>query len=147
MVADDLRGSPAVPLVTELQDLGFTLSVADDGTLTVQPGSRLTADQRQRIIAHKTEIIAIVQGTDEGVRRRCEVFRRQLAAVSPPAVPALLFVPDIPYAQRVCFSCGDPNGRPTFGRCWRCSLAMRLVLGLQISPIVAEALEDARVVA
>lgn len=46
----------ATSLLLELESLGFTLRVAD-GKLLVSPASKLTADQRAEIVAHKRELV------------------------------------------------------------------------------------------
>jgi hypothetical protein len=83
--------------------------------------------------------------SDDDVVARSAVFRQQLEATPPPAVPAFLFKAGIPYTPAVCFSCGEPNGRTTFGRCWRCSVAWRLECRLPIQADVATALDSAKV--
>jgi len=145
MVGQDILDSPALPLLVELEHQGFSLRLTDRGVLRVEPGSRLTAGQRQQLIEYKASVVTILRCCDAGVVARRDAFERQLDGVAAPRVPALLFKTDVPYTMAVCFSCGDPNGRPSFGRCWRCALAARLALRLPISSALAQALDDARV--
>jgi hypothetical protein len=107
--------------------------------LRIRPASRITAAQPTRIRAHCDTLKRLLDEVDE----RRERFRQQLEASAAPVVPAFLFKP-VPYVASVCFSCGDANGRATFGRCWRCSLAWRLACRLAIPANLAAAIDDAR---
>ena len=141
----EIIDSTAVALLIELEAEGFTLRLTDRETLRVEPGSRLTREQRQQLRDFKAPIIEILRGRDQGVMERRQVFQQQLDGVEPPRVPPLLFKPHVPYTIAVCFSCAESNGRQTFGRCWRCSLAMRLVLRLPTTSTLAGALDEARI--
>ena len=44
--------SPALPLLIELEQHGFRISLTDDDEVRIVPGSKLTADQRGRVAAH-----------------------------------------------------------------------------------------------
>lgn len=63
-------------------------------------------------------------------------------ATPAPALPVFLFRPDVPYAPGVCFSCADALPESRYARCWRCSLAWRLVSGVPVSADEAAALES-----
>jgi hypothetical protein len=143
----NLFDSPAVPLLVALEDQGFELAVKADGRLRVAPGSRLTVDQRRQLVEHKVAVLMILRLCDAGVGERRDVFRRQLDAVGAPVVPAFLFRLAVPYIASLCFSCGEANGREGFGRCWRCSLAWRLAVGLPIPPDFGAAYDTAKRVA
>ncbi len=57
-----------------IRDAGFELTV-EDGTLYVEPASRLTEDQREFIRRHKAELIAELTAANDGDRlamRRCD---------------------------------------------------------------------------
>jgi hypothetical protein len=84
---------------------------------------------------------------DEGVAARRQVFRAQLEACEAPTVPAFVFTEGVAYVAGVCFSCGEANGRDTFGRCWRCALGWRLACRLAIPADLALAIDGARTVA
>jgi hypothetical protein len=146
MVADVFQ-SPALPLVLELAQQGFALVVTGDGRVRVEPGSRLTADQRQLLVQHKAAVATVLRGCDPEVAVRRDVFRAQIEAAERVMLPALVYKPDIAYTAGVCFSCGDPNGRAAHGRCWRCSLAWRLACRLPISSELAAVVDGARQVA
>ncbi|PYR34352.1 MAG: hypothetical protein DMF90_17485 [Acidobacteria bacterium] len=138
--------SPALPLVLALERAGFSLRLAGD-RVRVEPGSHLTEDQRRLLVAHKPEVVMLLRCSDPGVVDRREAFRAQLAEAGAPAVPAFLFKRDVPYAPAVCFSCGEANGRASFGRCWRCALAWRLACRLPIAAEFATAIDDMRRIA
>lgn len=137
----------AVGIVRELIASGFWLRVADTDRLQVEPGSRLTLEQRQLLAQHKTEVLALLRDCDDGVFRRHLLFHRQFRAAAAGQLPCFVFEPDVPYAPGVCFSCGDPNNRPNFGRCRRCSLAWRLACDLPIPADLAAAIDGAKKVA
>jgi hypothetical protein len=77
---------------------------------------------------------------------RRHVFRQQLDSTRAPGIPPFLFCPAVPYQAGLCFSCGVGLQERCFGRCWRCSLAWRLACGVPVPPLLASALDDARVV-
>jgi len=139
--------SPAVPLLVTLESEGFRMRLAADNRLQVEPGSRLTPVQRRLLVEHKPTVVMLLRCCDEGVADRREVFRAQLDATPPPTIPAFLYRSDVPYVEGRCFSCGDQTGRPSFGRCWRCSLAWRLACRLAISADLAIVIDGARQVA
>lgn len=143
-IADVLQ-SPALPLLVELESQGFALAMTDTGRLRIEPGSRLTTEQRASVQAHGAEIADLLRVCDAGVRARRATFECQMALLGPGVVSSLMFETGTPYAAGVCFSCGDALGRPLgFGRCWRCSLAWRLAYRLPITPELADAIDQAR---
>ncbi len=143
----DVFDSPALPLVLSLTDQGFRLSLTPEGRLHVAPGSKLTGDQRQQLRDYKDAVLRLVRCLDDGVVARRDAFRARIEAAERVVLPALVFAPDVPYAAGTCFSCGDPNGRPTHGRCWRCSLAWRLACRVPIPSDLALVVDQARQVA
>ena len=50
---------------------------------------------------------------------------------------SFLVCPNLSYQRGTCFSCGNPIG-DRYGRCWRCSLAWRVVVGVPISGVVVD---------
>lgn len=144
MTSDDLQ-SPAMGILCDLKRDGFRVELTPDDAIVITPKSSLTPDRRRQIVDHKTAIKTLLRGCDAGVMARVAEFRRQLAAVPAPRCPAFLFRSDVPYVRSVCFSCGDGLPEPRFSRCWRCSLAWRLAIGLPISADFAQALDEARV--
>jgi hypothetical protein len=138
--------SPAVAILFELHREGFTVDLTEDDTLTITPQSRLTPERKQTIVTHKDALKTLLRG-DEQVAARRQAFLEQLAHTPAPRVPAFLFKDGIVYAKGACFSCGDPLPQPTFGRCWRCSVAWRLACHLPIPADLAAALDSAKVMA
>ena len=137
---------PGLPLFIELGQGGFDLAVRH-GELWVRPVDRLPAALQARIQQHRDELVTLVRICDAGVQERVEVFRAQLEA-DPTTVGPFLFTPGVPYTKGICFSCSA--GLPPdagFGRCWRCSLAWRLAVGVPIPVEQAAAYDEARVVA
>jgi hypothetical protein len=63
-----------------------------------------------------------------------------------PGVPACLLRPGIPYVKGTCFSCGVVLRALVFGRCWRCSLAVRLACGLSMPTELMMEMDAARMV-
>jgi len=118
-----------------------------DDMLSIAPRSRLTPDLMHTIVMNKDALKALLRGGDAEVAARREVFGRQLARIPAPRIPAFLFREDVVYAKGFCFSCGDVLPQPTFGRCWRCSVAWRLACGLPLPADLAAALDGAKVIA
>jgi hypothetical protein len=129
-----------------LEAEGFRFSTAG-GRLRVRPTTRLTPELRDRLHRERDALLVLLRICDDGVQRRREAFVATLAAETAAVLPALVFTPDVPYVAGKCFSCAQPNDRPTFGRCWRCALAWRLALGLPISSDFAAAYDAAKRVA
>jgi hypothetical protein len=146
-MASDVINSPAVPLLLSLEEQGFTLTLTANGRLQVAPGSRLSAEQREQLVAQKDALLVLVRVSDPDVMLRRDVFRRRLDSAERTTLPALLYRADVPYAAGVCFSCGDKNGRSGYGRCWRCSLAWRLAARAPVPADIASVLDVAKQVA
>jgi hypothetical protein len=142
----DVLASVALPLFLRLADEGFTLEAVDEH-LRVSPAGHLTAAHRVTIQQHRDALFTLARICDAGVGERQGAFRDQLAAARPGTVPRFLFRGEVPYVRGRCFSCGDDLVELRFGRCWRCALAWRLAARLLIPTVVAEALDEARVVA
>jgi hypothetical protein len=106
--------------------------------------SLLTPAQRVQLGQQRAAVLTLLRICDAGVVARREVFQQQLNATAPPAVPAFVFTAGVPYVPGACFSCGEANGRETYGRCWRCALAWRLVCRLAIPTDVAIVIDGAR---
>lgn len=61
-----LKFSNASALFDELVSTGLAVRLTDDGqSLSVTPATRITDDQRQRIRAHKAELVALLRGKNE----------------------------------------------------------------------------------
>ena len=140
----DILQSPALPLLLELQASGLAVVVTASGTLRVGPRDRLTAAQLTAIETHKDALKALALVCEDGVQARRSAFIDQLAQLESALVPALMYRLDVPYRPGYCFSCGDPNGRVTFGRCWRCALGWRLAVRAPVSADIATVYDDAR---
>ena len=139
--------SPALLLLVELEHAGFQLRLSSGDRIQVEPGSKLTDAQRRFLTDYKVAIVMLLRCCDDGVVDRRDAFRAQLEVTAPQMTPAFLFRPDVPYVAGRCFSCGEVNGRATFGRCWRCSLAWRLACRLPIPADLAAVIDSARKVA
>ncbi len=145
MHADEFH-TPALFLFYRLREQGFELAEGTGGRLLIKPAARLTGDLRSVTRRHKGALLALIRICDEGVRGRCDVFQDQLEA-SPGTVGPFLFQLSVPYQRGTCFSCGARLPEPRFGRCWRCSLAWRLVCRLPIPAELARAYDESKVVA
>jgi hypothetical protein len=139
--------SPALPLLLKLEARAIHLELRADGRLIVEPASRLTAEEQAAVRAHARALALLVRICDDGVQRRRDVFATQRALTPSPGVPALLLRSDVPYVRGTCFSCGVLLNAVVFGRCWRCSLAVRLACGLSLPPDLLVAMDAARMVA
>ena len=142
----DVLGSPAVPLICELEVAGFDLSVVNS-RLRVSPASKLTPEYVQRIHSHRESLKTLVRICDDGTQARRTLFARQWAAAPPNQIPAFLVCLNLPYQRGLCFSCADRLDRPRFGRCWRCSLAWRLACRVPIPAELAQAYDESKVLA
>jgi hypothetical protein len=142
----DVVLTSAVAILFELHREGFTVDLTDDDALTIAPRSRLTPERQRTIVTHKDALKTLLRGVDEQVAARRHAFREQLARAAAPRVPAFLFREGVVYAKGTCFSCGDPLPQPTFGRCWRCSVAWRLACRPPIPADLAAALDSAKVI-
>jgi hypothetical protein len=139
--------SPAVALLVNLHRDGFTVDLTEDDVLTIAPRSRLTLEQQQMIVTYKDALKTLLRDGEAQVAARRAVFAEQLARTPAPRVPAFLFKDGIAYTKGTCFSCGDALPQPTFGRCWRCSVAWRLACKLPVPSDLATTLDSAKVIA
>ena len=69
------------------------------------------------------------------------------SAVSKTDTPDFVFRRGTPYAKAVCFSCGAVMPEPDYGRCWRCSLAWRMSVGVPIPAALAQAYDESKMLA
>ena len=133
-------------LFRRLEDQGFDLRVS--GTkLLIKPVSRLTPDLRADIRSNDAALITLVRICDEGVQERLATFKQQLREAPEGATPGFVFRRGTPYAKAVCFSCGAVLPEPRYGRCWRCSLAWRMSVGVPIPAELAQAYDESKVLA
>jgi len=68
-----LCDGPVIPiapyrLIHDLEDRGFVVTVGPDDVLSVQPGSRLTADDREAITRWKRHLVALMRYTQNPPR-------------------------------------------------------------------------------
>ena len=145
-LAQNVLDSPAVAVLCGLEDAGLGLAVVD-GRLRVWPVQRLTAEHEHLIRQHRNELVALVQICDEAVQERLVAYKQQLAKNPKGSTPDFIFQRGTPYAKAVCFSCRAKLPEPRYGRCWRCSLAWRLAMGVPIPTERAAVYDGARVVA
>ena len=141
----DVFTSPALPLLLALEAEGFAFAI-DGDRLLVRPVERLSPELRQALRRERESLVVLVRICDVGVQQRRELFATSLASDAR-VLPSLVFVADVPYVAGHCFSCGDSNQRPTFGRCWRCALAWRLAAGVAVPSDFAAAYDSAKRVA
>lgn len=137
--------SPALPLLLELEAAGLALVTTVTGTLRIGPAERLTPEQVAAIHEHRDALKTLALICEDGVQARRVTFVATLAEAESALVPSLVFRPDLPYVAGQCFSCGDPNGRATFGRCWRCALAWRLAVRVPIPAGLAAVYDEAKI--
>ena len=149
MTADGaLLDSSALPLLRDLEARGCRLTVtADGGRLIVKPASRLTGEERARVREHRHALATLIRVRDDGVQERLVAFEQQFREAPGGTTPDCVFRRGTSYAKGVCFSCGDQFGEARYGRCWRCSLAWRMAVGVPIPAERAAANDGARVVA
>jgi len=142
---DDVLTSPAPPLILQLQATGVHFKLARDRVF-VWPKGILTRSNAPCSGHSSRRFVAVVAvTTDEGVEAQRDFFTRLIDGASADVVlPALVFRADVPYVPGMCFSCGDRLPQPRFGRCWRCSVAWRLVCRFPIPADLATAIDGTR---
>ena len=138
--------SAALPLLIQLEGQGFDLQVTN-GALFIKPTERLTPALLAQLRQHKPELITLVRVCDAGVQERLVVDKQQLANAPEGTTPDFVFRRGTPYSTAVCFSCGANLPERRYGRCWRCSLAWRMAVGVPIPAEQATAYDGARVMA
>lgn len=139
------QNADAVRLLQELEQEEFTVNLTSERHLVVAPRSRLTSDRMKLIAVHKDSLRLALVCRDSGVVNRVCAFTRQADALPAPRVPAFLFSPDVPYVKGRCFSCGDLLLEFRYSRCWRCSVAWRIVCRLPIPEALLDDNATARV--
>lgn len=99
------------------------------------PRGVLTEELRERIVAHKLELLAhlrrdAVNMPDSGadplaaeLTSRVEAFRRQVATWTGSGIPLLTLSGAPPPQAGRCVSCGDPLSK----RGWRCSMCFKAI--------------------
>ena len=142
----DVLDSPAVAVLCDLEHAGLGLAVVD-GRLRVSPVERLTAEREALIRQHRDALVTLVRICDTGVQERLAAFKQQLRGAPDGTMPDFVFRRGIPYTKALCFSCGAELAEPRYGRCWCCSLAWRLAVGVPIPAEQAAVYDGARVVA
>jgi hypothetical protein len=126
--------SPALPILRWLvAEDGLSLE-AHEGRLVVGPAEKLTDEHRELIRLHKPDLIALARLVDAGTQDRIRVFAAQYAARPEGVlVPAFVYRPGAPYAPHRCLSCTEPLPEGIrWGRCRRCAVAWRLVVGAPV---------------
>lgn len=107
--------------------------------LEVSPGSALTDDDVALLRAHKPSLLALLRALSAPVQARRAVFAGQLREGR-----ALAFRPTA-YRPGVCYACGDGLPELRHGLCGLCRVAWRLAVAPDALPLLAAALDDARV--
>lgn len=144
--SDDVLHSSAVAVLCNLEGTGLDLAVVN-GRLRVWPVDRLTPAHAQLIQQHRDALVTLVRICDAGVQERLASFHHQLAKAPEDSTPAFVFQPGVPYTKGICFSCGAPFPELRYGRCWRCSWAWRMAVGVSIPALFGTAHDTARVCA
>lgn len=119
-----MTASRAAELLTDLRERGLKLRV-DGERLLVAPKAALTPDIREALVAHKSELLTLLQAQDPEVQWRLEAMRRQVPTSGP--IPFLV-ARDIQPAPKTCQSCGDALGAGQPYRCRPCVEAATLAL-------------------
>lgn len=142
-----LFASPVLPVFRDLLDAGLVLEAGHDGRLRVGPEDRLTDAYDTAIRSHRDALLALARIVDLATQDRCRIFAHQYA--TRPAdvlVPRFAYRADVPYAPHVCHSCSDPlPASLRWGRCRRCALAWRLVVGVTPHEAWLVTYDDARI--
>ena len=114
-----MSGDRAVELLTELRQRGLTI-VAEEGRLRIAPKAALTPELREALIAHKSEILPLVQ--EREISWRVEAMSHQV--LSRGSIPFLV-ARETPCDRGRCLSCGE-----TIGDCerFRCSACLKAAL-------------------
>jgi hypothetical protein len=129
----------ALPLLDELRAAGFVLAVEGEADIRIAPASRLTPELRDRIRAHKPELLRVLRSAarpdgqpDSGrsdidaMRWRVEVLRPQVPRTGP--IPFLVVRHGAVRAPGRCLSCGDAMEPGHVYRCAACATAVDQVL-------------------
>lgn len=75
--------------LAKIQTAGFTLSLAENGSIKVVPFSKLTPTQLDYLKAHKAEIIAELKAANDAT-----TYPRQITAYTPNGAPLLVMAKD-----------------------------------------------------
>ena len=143
---NDVLNSPAVAVLCGLEHARLDVAVVN-GRLRVWPVERLTVEHELLIQQYRDELVTLVRICDDGVQERLVVCKQQLRKAPEGTTPDFVFKRGTIYARAVCFSCAAALPEPEYGRCWRCSLAWRMAVGVSIPAEPAAAHDGARVVA
>lgn len=145
-VDDDVFCSPALPLLVRLEAEGFTFKLENERVL-VRPVIRLCPEDRALLAQYRDVVRVLLEiALDEGVQQRLAVFKAQVAQAPAGTLPVLVFTPGVSYQRGMCFSCGAALATVRFGRGWACSVAWRMAVGVSVSPSLAAAMDEARVI-
>lgn len=131
----DVFNSPAFQGLLQLEAEGVRFRLATHGAVEMAPVSSVPAHAAALLRTHVEDVRLLVAiGTDRGLQDRRDRFRELADASRHHVLPPLVYVADMPAVRGVCFSCGDRlSAHIDVGRCWRCAIAMRLVIGAPIT--------------
>ena len=130
--------SPAGLLLCQLEAAADALGVPLEATITsagrvrLAPKEILTPALVADVQTHRDALALVVCQCDAGVDARRQAFARLLDAAHGCTLPALVMDRTIVPSAGTCFSCGDALRTARMGRCWRCAIAWRLAVGLEI---------------
>ena len=116
-----MTANRAVELLTDLRERGLRLR-AEGERLLVAPKGALTPEIRDALVAHKSEILPLLQAQDPEVQWRLDAMRGQVPTSGP--IPFLV-ARDIQPAPGACQSCGDALNP---GQPYRCRLCVEAAI-------------------
>ncbi len=121
-----MGGDRAVELLTELRRRGLTI-VAEEGRLRIAPKAALTPALREVLIAHKSEILPLLQ--EKEISWRVEAMAHQVPARG--SIPFLV-ARETPFVRGRCLSCGNALNE---GQRYRCQPCMQAAIAVIARPL------------
>ena len=133
-----MRGDRAVELLTQLRQRGLTI-VAEEGRLRIGPKAGLTPELREALIAHKSEILPLLQ--EKEIFWRVEAMSHQVRSRG--SIPFLV-ARETPFVGGRCLSCGDALSEGQLYRCQPCMQAAIAVISHRLDPAPDENAAEGR---
>ena len=115
----------ATEVLDRLAACGVML-IADGERLRFRPRDAVTPDLRAALVAHKAELVRLLDAEEREVRWRAEAMRPQIHASGP--IPFLVARRPLGDAPGACLSCAESLGFGRRFRCGPCVLAAERVL-------------------
>lgn len=115
----------ASALLRQVRQCGIVLTAEGASLRYRAPPGALAPDLRAALVAHKADLLALLQYEEREIAWRVALFRSQVPTAGP--IPVLV-VHDLPAWAEGCLSCGAAlDGAGPF-RCHLCSAAVHLVV-------------------